>query len=70
MSLLELQGLLDSRFISPHRSYLVNLQYVDQLSKQDVLLNSGIKIPLSRRRAKKVQAAFIDYYKGSVFYDK
>lgn len=70
MSLLELRGLLDSRFISPHRSYLVNLQYVDQLSKQDVLLNSGIKIPLSRRRAKEVQAAFIDYYKGSVFYDK
>lgn len=70
MSLLELQDLLDSRFITTHRSYLVNLQYVDRLLKQDVVLSNDRKIPLSRRRAKEVQTAFIDYYKGSVFYGK
>ena len=54
--------------MSTHRSYLVNLQYVSRLLKQDVALNNGEMIPLSRRRAKEVQAAFIAYYKGSVFY--
>ena len=68
MSLTEFEKLLDKRFVSTHRSYLVNLQYVSRLLKKDVALNNGEMIPLSRRRAKEVQAAFIAYYKGTVFY--
>lgn len=67
-SLTEFEKLLDERFVSTHRSYLVNLQYVSRLLKKDVALNNGEMIPLSRRRAKEVQAAFIAHYKGTVFY--
>lgn len=68
MSLTEFEKLLDDRFVSTHRSYLVNLQYVSRLLKKDVALHNGDMIPLSRRRAKDVQTAFIAHYKGSVFY--
>lgn len=68
MSLTELEKLLDERFVSTHRSYHVNLQHVSRLLKKDVALNNGEMIPLSRRRTKEVQAAFIAHYKGSVFY--
>ena len=68
MSLTEFEKLLDERFVSTHRSYLVNLQYVSRLLKKDVALHNGDMIPLSRRRAKDVQSAFIAHYKGSVFY--
>lgn len=68
MSLTEFEKLLDERFVSTHRSYLVNLQHVSRLLKTDVALNNGDIVPLSRRRAKDVQAAFIAHYKGSVFY--
>lgn len=68
MSLTEFEKLLDDRFVSTHRSYLVNLQYVSRLLKKDVALHNGDMIPLSRRRAKDVQSAFIAHYKGSVFY--
>lgn len=68
MSLTEFEKLLDERFVSTHRSYLVNLQYVSRLLKKDVALHNGEMIPLSRRRAKEVQAAFIAHYKGAVFY--
>ena len=68
MTLLEFQDLLDERFVATHRSYLVNLQYISRLLKKDVALSNGDKLPLSRRRSKEVQKAFIDYYKGSVFY--
>lgn len=68
MSLTEFDKLLDDRFVSTHRSYLVNLQYVSRLLKKDVALHNGDMIPLSRRRAKDVQSAFIAHYKGSVFY--
>lgn len=69
ITLKEFTELVDERFISPHRSYVVNLQHVGKLLKQDVELTTGTKIPLSRRRAKDVQKAFIDFYKGTVFYD-
>lgn len=68
MSLTDFEKKLDDRFVSTHRSYLVNLQFVSRLLKQDVALSNGDTIPLSRRRAKDVQASFIAYYKGAVFY--
>ncbi|UUX34246.1 LytR/AlgR family response regulator transcription factor [Fundicoccus culcitae] len=68
-SLTEFSKSLDHRFIQTHRSYIVNLQYVNQILTQDITLTNGMCIPLSRRKAKTVQKAFIDYYKGSVFYN-
>lgn len=70
MTLTDFADLVDERFTLTHRSYLVNLKHVSKLLKQDVQLSSGEKIPLSRRRAKEVQAAFINFYKGQVFYDE
>lgn len=70
MTLTDFQKSLDERFISPHRSYLVNLEYVSRLLKKDVQLSNGENIPLSRRRSKEVQKAFIDFYKGPVFYNE
>lgn len=68
-SLIEMTGLLDEKqFIKTHRSYLVNLQHVIQLLKADVELDNGDLIPLSRRSAKDVQTAFINFYKETVFY--
>lgn len=69
MSLSEFIELVDERFVSTHRSYLVNLDHVSRLLKKDVELSNGEEIPLSRRRAKDVQTAFIAHYRGSVFYD-
>lgn len=68
MGLAEFEKQLDERFVSPHRSYLVNLQFVSRLLKKDVQLTNGEVIPLSRRRTKDIQKAFIDFYKGTVFY--
>lgn len=70
MSLSEFEKRLDDRFVSPHRSYLVNLQSVSRLLQKDVQLSNGEMIPLARRRAKDIQKAFIDFYKGQVFYDE
>lgn len=70
MSLSEFSNLLDDRFITTHRSYYVNIEYISQLLKQDVQLTNGEMIPLSRRLAKETQAAFIEFYRKSVFYDE
>lgn len=70
MSLSDFIELVDERFVLTHRSYLVNLEHISRLLRQDVELSNDEKIPLSRRRTKEVQTAFIAYYRGSVFYDE
>ena len=51
-----------SSMVLCHRSYLVNLAHVSSLSKGELLLDDGRKLPLSRSQAAKVQKAFIKYY--------
>lgn len=57
------------RFVQIHRSYIVNVQYMKQLTKDSVVLTDHTTLPLSRRLAKSVQQQFIAYYKEKVFYE-
>ncbi|HFI0682945.1 TPA: LytR/AlgR family response regulator transcription factor [Streptococcus suis] len=68
-SLSYFENQLDDRFLSPHRSYLVNLNHIEVLAKEKLILSNGKEIPLSRRLAKKMQKAFIELHRGSAFYE-
>lgn len=59
-----LESLDSSNFIQCHRSYIINLKYVLKITKTDVVLDNGRKIPLSRTRYSEVNKAFISYYTG------
>ena len=48
-------------FIRCHRSYIVNLKYVKSITKDSVVLGSGIRIPISRGRYKDINDTFINY---------
>ncbi len=49
-------------FVSPHRSYLVNLRYVRSIERSAVVLDNGKEIPLSRRLYAEFNRRFIDFY--------
>ncbi|MCQ2008633.1 MAG: LytTR family DNA-binding domain-containing protein [Sporolactobacillus sp.] len=51
-------------FVRPHRSYLVGLKYISQLRKTGLTLDTGKKIPVSRRRYQAVNQAFIRFFRG------
>jgi len=51
-------------FCRVHRSYIVGLRHIRQISKAVVILDDGTKIPLSRRRYDTLNQAFISYHKG------
>lgn len=51
-------------FQKTHRSYLVNLTYVKNITKTDVVMDNGNVIPLSRRMYKEVNESFIKYFTG------
>jgi DNA-binding LytR/AlgR family response regulator len=44
-----------------HRSYLVNLYYVERYGGQMLLLRDGIEIPIGRKYVEQVKKAWMDY---------
>jgi len=60
----DLEKSLNEDFIFCHRSYIVNLGYIQGLKKNELILINGESIPLSRRLSKEVNLAFITYHKG------
>lgn len=62
-SLSELEGLLRdaSCFISPHRAYLVNMEYIRGINNNRILLTSGRQIPVSRKLYGNVKVAYLEY---------
>jgi len=53
--------LSDNRFIKPHRSYIVNLDYIKDLSPDGLALIGGLSVPVSRNLFKKIKEAYIHY---------
>lgn len=52
-----------------HRSYMVGVRYIKSISKTDITLDSGVRIPLSRGHYQAVNQAFIHYFKGESQWD-
>lgn len=65
MNLSELiEQLPNQTFCQIHRSFLVNLAYIDCINKQDILLSNQEVLPLARRKWETINQAFIDYYRS------
>lgn len=52
-------------FIRCHRSYLVNLNHVYQTDRENVVLDSGEKLPLSRRMYDGFNRALLKFYRNA-----
>ena len=62
-SISALETALATNFCRVHRSYIVGLRHIRQISKTAVTLDDGTEIPLSRRRYDTLNKAFIDYHR-------
>ena len=63
-SISEIEKILGEGFIRTHRSYLAGISYIKRISKTDVVLDNGERLPLSRSNYQSVNQAFIQYYRG------
>lgn len=50
-------------FIRCHRSYLVSLQHISSIVKNEIILDNKKRLPISRNLSKEVNAAFIKNYR-------
>ena len=56
--------LAGSEFIRTHRSYVVNIKFIEKITRNECQLINNIKVPLSRNSYKSVNEKFINHYKG------
>ena len=59
------ESLLDLEFFRCHKSYLVNLKFVESFSKTEIIMENGDRLFLSRRRTEAFSKAFLSYLKKS-----
>ncbi len=50
-------------FVGTHRSFFVNLRYVERILRTECVLSDGSRIPISRSSYKEVNEAFLSWYK-------
>lgn len=51
----------ENNFWQVHKSFLVNLDYVKQLTQNSIMMKSGRKVPVSKARAAKVKREYLLY---------
>lgn len=59
----ELDGLLRnaSCFISPHRAYIVNMEYVRGINNNSILMTDGRQVPVSKKMYADIKSAYLEY---------
>ncbi|WP_395547464.1 MULTISPECIES: LytR/AlgR family response regulator transcription factor [unclassified Lacrimispora] len=48
-------------FIKPHRSYLVNMQYVDTIENHQIILQTLSAVPIAQSKAKEIKQQYLNY---------
>ena len=63
MTFTEFQDILKAYpdFIYPHRSYAVNMNYIQYVTQSDIIQTDGQKIPLSRNNYTKISEQFLNF---------
>lgn len=52
-------------FAQPHKSYYINMEYVDRLTQQDIIMTNGDLIPIGRSKKDHFQLWLSEYIKGN-----
>ena len=55
----------DSRFVQPHHSYIVNMDYIREITPKEVILEKGESVPVSKRFAKNFKEVYMKYVFGN-----
>ena len=56
-------------FVQPHKSYYVNMEYVDRVAPQNLMMTNGDFIPIGRSKKDNFQFRLSEYIRGSHQYE-
>lgn len=61
MKMDDILKMLPNNFVCTHKSYIVNMNYIQKITKNEVVLYTGKEIPVSRTRYKDVKETFMSF---------
>lgn len=50
------------RFMKPHRSYIVNMQYVDIIENRRIILQTLSTVPVAQGKAREIKQQYLNYH--------
>jgi DNA-binding LytR/AlgR family response regulator len=53
--------LSDSRFICPHKSFALNMMWVEELNNSEFIMKHNIKVPIPRYRYAEAKASYFTW---------
>ncbi len=53
--------LLYSQFVQPHRSYVVNMQYINTIKNTEIQLQTKTTLPMAKRRATEIKDRYLAF---------
>lgn len=58
-------------FVKPHRSYIINMDFIDTLNSREILMTSRSTVPMARANYQAVKSAYISYaFHEHIFHDQ
>ena len=57
----DVMGQLPGYFVQCHKSFAVNMGFVEELGKTEIVLTTGERVPVSQRRYAEVRSAFLAF---------
>lgn len=48
-------------FLKPHRSFLINMDYIQTLTTHNIIMECGMKIPVPREKYAQIKQAYMEY---------
>lgn len=54
-------------FFKPHRSYFINLAYVERIGKKEVRMENQMQIPIARGKWEALNQAYMEYFRKQSF---
>ncbi len=58
--------MLDERFVHPHESYVINMQHIYRLGRQEAVMAGGHKIEMGGRCFGRLKRAYDDFVRNSI----
>ena len=52
-------------FIKPHNSFWVNMTYIRAIEKEDLVMDNGLRVPISRSRYKEVKHSYLKFLEAT-----
>jgi Response regulator of the LytR/AlgR family len=62
----EVMSQLDGRFVHPHQSYIINMQWIYRLGQQEAVMYGGDRIAMGIRCFSRLRKAYNEYIRDNI----